>query len=213
MTTSSRWPASLRVLWQASKDWIGDWFNQFILNFLVTLAWVTILLGPPALFGLYHTAFTWTQGQASSPSDLFRAARRYAWTSWIWAGINLLAAIVYGVNLLFYWRLGQTWSIILTSVIFLIGLFWAMMQLYVIPYLIIQKTKSLRLAFKNAFLTTLAAPFYTLFLFLISLAILTSSILFILPLILGFPALAAFIGIRAVQDRLIAYGITSPAEN
>ena len=206
-STSSRIPASLRVLGQAARDWYDDWFNQFILNFLVILSWITIVLGPPMLFGFYALAHEVAYGRSGGPGDLFRAAKRHFGVSWLWMIINVGVVIIVLVNIRFYWGLGYAWSIILTSFFFFLGLFWAMMQIYVIPYYMTQKTKSLKLAFKNAALTFLAAPGYTFVLFLVSVFLILASIFLILPMILAGPALVVMIGARAVQDRLRAYAI------
>ena len=205
--TSSRIPSSLRVLGRAARDWYDDWFNQFILNFLAALSWITIVLGPPMLFGFYEIAHEMTHGRSGGPGELFRAAKRYFGVSWLWMLIQTAVAIVILVNMRFYWSLGHGWSTILASLFFFLGLFWAMMQIYVIPYYMAQKKKSLKLAFKNAALTFLASPGFTLALFLVSVFLLLASIFFILPLILGGPALVVLIGARAVQDRLRAFGI------
>ncbi len=203
--TTSRIPASLRVLGQAARDWYDDWFNQFILNFLVTVSWITIVLGPPMVFGLYETAHETARGRTSGPGELLRAAKRHFWVSWLWMLINVAAFVIVQVNVRFYWALGQSWAVILSTFFFFLGLFWAMIQMYVIPYYLVQETRSLKLAFKHAALTFLASPGYTFLLFLVSALLLLSSVVFILPLILAGPALVALIGARAVQDRLRAF--------
>ncbi len=122
--------------------------------------------------------------------------------------LNLLVGVILIVNIQFYWSLARWWSIMLTAVFLFLGLFWAMMQLYVIPYFVVQESKSLLLAVKNAGLTFLAAPGYTLLLFLFSMGLIITSLVFILPLILALPSLAVLIGVHAVIDRIQAYGIT-----
>ena len=122
--------------------------------------------------------------------------------------LNLLVSVILIVNIQFYWSLARWWSLMLTAVFLFLGLFWAMIQLYVIPYFIVQETKSLTLALKNAGLTFLAAPGYTLLLFLFTVGLIFTSVVFILPLILALPSLAVLIGVHAVIDRIQAYGIT-----
>jgi len=203
--STRRIPASLRVLAQAARDWYDDWFNQFILNFLVTVSWMTIVLGPPMLFGFYEAAHEAVRRRSSGPGDLLRAAKRHFWVSWLWMLINVAAIVVVRVNMRFYWDLGRSWAVILATFFLFLGLFWAMIQVYVIPYYMVQETRSLKLAFKHAALTFLISPGYTFLLFLVSALLLLSSIFFILPLILAGPALVAIIGAQAVQDRLRAY--------
>ncbi len=207
MTSSSRNFAFLHVIWKATKIWYDDWVNLFVLNFLASISWMTIILGPPMLFGLYEIGRDLVHGRGSGTADLFLAAKRHFLVSWLWALVNILVGIIVVVNILFYWRLAKSWSILLVSVFFFLGVFWVMMQIYVIPYYMEQETKSLILAHKNAALTFLAAPGYTLALFIFSLLLFGVSFGFILPLILAAPALVIVTGNCAVNDRLLAYGV------
>ena len=206
-STSSRLPASLRVIWRALKIWYDDWFNLFIQNFLVTLSWVTIILGPPMLFGLYEIGNELGHGRSNGVGELLRAAKRHFVASWLWALITVIVGLVIVVNIAFYWQLGKSWSIILVSFFFFLGLFWAAVQLYVIPYYMEQTTPSLKIAFKNAALTVLASPGYSFLLLLYSLFWLLVSYIFILPLILAGPAIPVVTNTYAVIERLQAFGL------
>ena len=206
-STSFRGPASLYVVGRSLRGWYEDWFQQFLFNFLTTLGWATILLGPPMLFAMYEAAHERVRGRGIELYDFFRAARHHARASWTWALVNLLVGAVIGVNVLFYWQWARPWSIFLATLFFFAGLFWAMIQMYVIPYYMAQKTPSLKLAHKNAALTFLAAPGYTGLLFFLTLLLYLLSLFFILPWILAFPAWAVLLGAQAVQDRLQAYGV------
>lgn len=208
-TTSSRGPASLNVIWRALKTWYDDWFNLFVQNFLVTLSFLTIILGPPMLFGLYEIGNELAHGRSNGAGELLRAAKRHFLASWLWMLANIIAGVVVFVNVSFYWQIGRSWSIILVSVFLFLGLFWAMMQVYVIAFYMEQSNKSIVLAHKNAALTFLASPGYTLVLFLYEIFLLGVSYGFILPLILGLPSLAAVTNSYAVIERLHAFGIAN----
>jgi len=207
MTSSSRKPASLHVIGQALKTWYDDWFNLFIQSFLVTLSWATIILGPPMLFGLYEVGHDLAHGRSNGAGELLRSARRHFLVSWAWMLINIVVAIVVVVNVAFYWNLGKSWSILLMSVFLFLGVFWAMMQVYVIAYYMEQRHKSILLAHKNAALTFLASPGYTLVLFLYEAIVLGVSFGFILPLILGLPSLTAVTNSYAVIERIRTFGV------
>jgi len=207
MTSSSRKPASLHVIGQALKTWYDDWFNLFIQSFLVTLSWATIILGPPMLFGLYEVGHDLAHGRSNGAGELLRSARRHFLVSWVWMLINIVVAIVVVVNVAFYWNLGKSWSILLMSVFLFLGVFWAMMQVYVIAYYMEQRHKSILLAHKNAALTFLASPGYTLVLFLYEAIVLGVSFGFILPLILGLPSLTAVTNSYAVIERIRTFGV------
>jgi len=207
-TSSPHKLASLHVIWQALKTWYDDWFNLFIQNFLATLAWLTIILGPPMLFGLYEIGNELAHGRSNGVGELLHAAKRHFLVSWLWTIINVVVGIVIVVNIAFYWQLGKSWSIILVSFFFFLGLFWAMVQLYVIPYYMELTTPSLKIAFKNAALTVLASPGYSFILFLYAAFWLIISYIFILPLILAAPTLPIVTNNYAVIERLQAFGVT-----
>jgi len=57
-------PVSLRVVMQAFSDWWDDWVNMVVINLVWALCWLTIVLGPPATFGLYHVTNRLVEGQA-----------------------------------------------------------------------------------------------------------------------------------------------------
>lgn len=207
MTQSSRKFAPFHVIWQALRTWYDDWFNLFILNFLVTISWATIIFGPPMLFGLFEIGNGLAHGRSEGAGELLRAAKRHFLASWLWMLANLVVLIVIWGNIGFYWNLGRTWSIILVSIFFFLGLLWAMIQVYVIAYYMEQSKQSIVLAHKNAALTFLAAPGYTFILFLYDVILLTISFTIILPLILAAPTLAVVTSSYAVIERLRAFGI------
>ena len=203
--TQSRTPAAIDVIWQAMKTWYDDWFNLFVLNFFASISWMTIIFGPPLLFALYEIGHDLAHGRSQGVIELFRAAKKHFWVSWQWMIINVLVGIVLWVNITFYWRMNQWWSIILVSVFLFLGLFWAMTQFYVIPFYLEQSERSLKLAHKNAALTFLASPGYSLVMFLYAAVIFLLSFGIILPLILGGPSLVVVTGSYAVRERLQAF--------
>ena len=210
--TSSRTPASIAVIWQAIKTWYDDWFNLFVLNFFATISWMTIIFGPPLLFALYEIGYELAHGRSQGVIELFRAAKKHFWISWLWMIINVLVITVIAVNIIFYWQMREWWSIILVSVFLFLGLFWAMMQFYVIPFYLEQSERSLKLAHKNAALTFLASPGYSLVMFLYAAVIFLLSFSIILPLILGGPSLIVVTGSYAVRERLQAFGARERSE-
>jgi hypothetical protein len=63
---------------------------------------------------------------------------------------------------------------------------------------------------KNGLLTTLAAPFFSIALLIVVALVLALSLGFVIPFFLGLPALIPFLGIRALYNRLEAFGIREP---
>lgn len=200
-------PASLHVVGAALRDWYDDWVNLFVINVLVLLAWVTVVLGPPATFGMYYVTNQLARGDSQGPRELIQAARQYFGKSWLWMGINIVVAVLVFVNYVFYQQITAVWSIVPQTAFLILGVLWLVMQFYTIPYLMEQETKSLKMALRNSLFTVLGAMLYTIVVVGLAGLIAVSSIALVLPLALASPCLLACMGNRAVMDRLETYGV------
>lgn len=100
-------PVSLRVVAQAFSDWWDDWVNMVVINLVWALCWLTIVLGPPATFGLYHVTNGLVEGQAVELRGMLEGIRRYFLHSWTWMLLNLVAAVVVWLNIGFYLQIGR----------------------------------------------------------------------------------------------------------
>ena len=47
-------PTPVQVVGLALSDWWDDWVNMVVINLLWWLCWLTVVLGPPATFGMYY---------------------------------------------------------------------------------------------------------------------------------------------------------------
>lgn len=203
----SDWPVPLQVIGWSLRDWWDDWVNMVVLNLLLWLGWLTIVLGPPATFGLYYVTKHLARGRAMGPRTLFEGGRRYFWQSWIWLLLNLVVMLVIGANYIFYASLEPAWARFLQAAFVLLGLAWLVVQFYAIPYFMEQEEKRVFMALRNSLYTILAAPGYTVVVagaaaLLIGLSAGTVALLF-----LGGPCLVASLGSRAVLERLDSFGI------
>ncbi len=195
-------PASFKVIGQAFTLWWDDLINLILLNIVWLLCWLTIVFGPPATFGMYAISHQLITGDSPNPKDLFTESRRYISSSWIWIWVNTLLLILIWINIQFYSKLEANWTLYAQGFFIAIISFWSMIQFYSIPYLIIQEQKSLRLAWKNGLLTTLAFPGYTLILWVFTLVVISFSIIFILPILFSTWVFIIILGTRAVLERL-----------
>jgi hypothetical protein len=75
--------ASVAVVWAALRDWYDDLVGVMSINILWVLSWVTIVLGPPATFGLYRYAHYTAHGQNEGVSGLWEGMKRYFIRSWL----------------------------------------------------------------------------------------------------------------------------------
>ena len=205
--TSSTLPVPVQVIGRALRDWWDDWVNMAVLNLLLALAWLTIILGPPATFALYYVTNHLAHGQSLGPNGLIEGGRRYFMTSWRWMLLNLAVVVVLGVSYIFYSSLSAVWADLLQAALILVAVAWLVVQFYALPYLMEQKEQRIGLALRNGLFTALAAPGYTFVVAGAAALVAVLSIGTVAPLFLGGPALLASLGNRAVVERLETYQV------
>jgi len=196
------------TLKSALRDWWDDWVQWLVLSVIWILCWLTILLGPPATFALVYAAHQIVEeGQTTRLRDLVGVVREYAAISWLWMVINILVVGVAAFNLLFYSGLRSPFREALLWVFGFLVFMWWCVQFYTVPYIFQMERRHLGLALRNGLYTTLAAPLYTLVVAGLALVLMVLAVGAVGPLILGIPGLVAVLGVRAVSDRLHAFGL------
>ena len=197
----------MKVIGKAAVDWWDGWLDLVITVLLWTVAQATIVLGPPATFGLYHVAHALINGESIGWRGLIEGGKRYFGVSWLWAALNWLALILIYVNTTFYGSIDSIWAFYAQIVMVMLFFIWVIIQFFTLPYMIEMERKNLFRAYRNAFFTGMAAPVFSFLLILLSLIILVLCFFFVIPVFFGLPALVALIGVRALYDRLEAYGL------
>jgi len=197
----------LQVIGSSLRDWWDDWINLVIINLLLCVAWATIVLGPPATFGLYYVTRHLARGQSMGSRTMFEGGRRYFWQSWLWMALNLVVALVIGVNYIFYSSLEPAWAYSIRAAFALLALTWLVVQFYALPYFMEQEDKRIVPALRNGLYTVLAAPGYTLVVGCAAALIMGLSTVTVALLFLGGPCLVASLGSRAVLERLQTFGL------
>lgn len=203
----SRMPLSIQVLVNALGTWWDDWVNQTVLNLVWAICQVTIVLGPPATFGMAYVANRLVHGEATGLSGWWQGLRRYLLVSWLWGLANLVVAVVLYANLVMYGSIDAFWGPLLQGVALAVSAFWAVVQLYAVPFLMEQTEPKLLRAWRNGLFTLLAAPGYSLVLIVAVILILALSAVTLAPLFLGGPCLILVIGNQAVVERLEHFGV------
>ncbi len=203
---------SFRVIKTSLAVWWHDWLALATLNLLWVLCWVTLVLGPPATFAVYRAAHMSVSGQVIDSRELLPFLRRDMLKSWLWLLVNLLVAMGLWLNLQFYLRFDSGWAAWLRFVPMLAGGLWFALQLYALPYLVQQKTFSLRQAFRNALFTVLASPLYSVVLVCFTGLLLYAGSRLVFLFFLGLPCLIAVLGTCAVKERLATFGVRQRGE-
>jgi hypothetical protein len=205
--TPSTQPVPIQVIGRALRDWWDDWVNMAIINLLLAFCWLTIILGPPATFGMYYVTNCLAHGQSVGPRGLLEGGRRYFMTSWRWALLNLALGVITGVSYLFYGSLAAAWAEFVQGGFIVLLAAWLIVQFYALPYLMEQETQRIGLALRNGLFTALAAPGYTLLIAGAAALVTAVSVGSVALLFLGGPCLVAVLGNRAIVERLETYGV------
>jgi uncharacterized membrane protein YesL len=198
---------SLNIITQALRNWWDEWVTLAIINIIGIVCWTSIVLGPPATFGIYFVTNRLVQGESVGIRGFVEGGKRYFFISWLWMLVNVLAATIVVANYLFYSAMDVRWANFLKALFIILGLLWLVVQFYMLPYMMEQERKHLGIAFRNGLFTMLAAPGYTFVIVGLGAIILVVSTGMIFPLILGVPPLIAVIGNQAVVERLITYRV------
>jgi uncharacterized membrane protein YesL len=200
-------PASVAVVWTALRDWYDDIIGALVINTLWLLSWLTIVLGPPATFGVYYYAHYMAHGINEGVQGMLEGARRFLIKSWMTFAVFALGDILLGVNILFYWQMGAVWSTAVGAFFMLLLLLWLITQFYAMAYIMEQEEPSLKMALKNGFFTIFAAPGYTFVVVGLAFSLIAISAALIFPLFFGIPVLIALIAAHAVRERLETYQV------
>jgi uncharacterized membrane protein YesL len=204
--------AALRIIPQALGNWWYGWTNLAAINVVWIVCCITIVLAPPATFGLFHAASEAAHQRNVGMADFVHGLRLYFRQSWLWGILNAIAVLLVWTNIRFYGQFREAWAGVLLLVTLALAFVWLAVQFYALPYLMEQKEKRLRTALRNGLFTALASPLYTIVLLAVAGVIVSLSIQLPILLLLGGPPLLAILASQAVLERLATFGkIAQPA--
>lgn len=168
----------------------GEPINIFY--FLVLIP--CLLFAGPATAGVTYVLRNWARDDHAWVFSDFKDAWKMNWKeSLIVMFINGLALMIFYVNLTFYRTMAAQNMVFLMLYYFMLmmGLIYAMMNIYIFPMLVTYKLK-VRQIFKNALLFTLAKLPHTFVVFVLMVALFIASVWYIFPVFfvgLTFPML------------------------
>lgn len=200
-----RLPGWISVFAQSVTDWKDSWASLAVVCIAWLLAQVTVVLGPPATFGLYAVARRLANGENVGLTGLIEGARENFGKSWLWAALNLFVFGGLYINFFFYGSLTQAWAPYVQIFVLALALYWLAIQFYALPYSF-EYGPSIRLSIKNAFFTVMASwPFTLALMFLATLVALSAAL--VIPIFLGVPVIIPLMGFHAIRNRLEAFGL------
>lgn len=187
------------VIVDSAKLWWKDWANQVLVSLAMILASLTIVLLPPALFGVYQETLDLVHNTRTGIGGWWKGFKQYFLKSLLWGLVNLIVALVLLTNLWFYYYSQVNAAPILVIVTIIMLIFWLVWQFYSLACFFLQEQASLKLAWKNGFIVILKNPLYTLVISLTMLAISILSFYIYIPLILGSIPLLTILSLQAVK--------------
>ena len=199
--------AALQTLQKALADFWYQWVVLLLINLVWLLCCATIVLAPPATFGMFYATNELANGRGIGYPDFFSGIRRYFKLSWLWGVLNLIALFLVWLNIQFYGRVEQSWSLTLILLTLMVAVVWLMVQLLTVPYVIEHERKHLGIAMRNALFTLLATPLYSFLLTLFIGTFIYLALTQAIGVLLGAPIMVTLLSNRAVLNRLEAFGL------
>ncbi|MBP7213095.1 MAG: DUF624 domain-containing protein [Anaerolineaceae bacterium] len=187
------------IIVDSVKLWWKDWANQVLVSLAMVLASLTIVLLPPALFGVYKETLDLVHNTRTGISGWWIGFKQYFLKSLLWGLINLIIALVLLTNLWFYYNSQVDVAPLLVIVSIIMLIFWVVWQFYSLACFFMQEQASFKLAWKNGFIVIIKNPLYTLIISLTMLAILILSFYVYIPLVLGSIPLLTILSLLAVR--------------
>lgn len=199
------WPASLRVLGKSFLDWWDSWIDFVLISTVWFVAQLTIILGPPATFGMFYVINVMVrEGESTGVRGLIRGAKLYFGKALLWGLLNWLVVIVGYTAIRFYADLNSLIGSIAMWVVILLVIGYGMAQFYAVPFFMQMEEdyKKVLMSLRNGFFLAFGTLIFTIILATISLILAVVTIAIVIPIFLGFPALIAMIQTRGMVDRL-----------
>lgn len=195
-------PISIQVVINGVLLWWDNWLMMVLLNWILALSWLTIILGPPITFGVYYFGALSLRETQPGIREFYEGIKIYFGKSWLWMGANILIMLILYANYIYYSQLDSFASGVMVYISVSLVIFWIMVQIYALPYMMLQDKKSLILAWRNALFTILAFPFYSLLIFVVCILISVISFGFLFPMLGGMLLIVVMICVSAVHERV-----------
>jgi hypothetical protein len=186
---------------------LEDIWDHLFITVGCCLIWLLCALllipGPPATVALVDVARRIRSREEITVGDYLRSIWAHFGLGWRWGLVALPVALVLGVDFRIAPDLLADWLALPARVFTgLVLALWLMLQLYAVPLLFEQVKPSVLLAQRNAAVMALRHPGYMAALALIAALLLWVSLLLIVVNLLAGPMFVAFLGVRAVRERL-----------
>ena len=145
-------PGFVLVIGQAVMDWWDTWLDSTLITLIWAVAQITIVLGPPATFGVYYVVNNMFSGENLGVRGMIAGMKMYFGKAWIWGAINLFAILVIYTNVMFYRQWDSPFAPYLLTFISVLAGMWFFSTFYSLPFFMELQKPSVLLAIRNGWL-------------------------------------------------------------
>ncbi len=195
------------AIWSALRLFWEELFTFVLCNLLLIVLCIPVVTAPAAIVALYHVCDMAARDKAISVREYFAGFRQHFLKGSALVLLDLILGVLLATNIIFYGQFEATWAVIVRAIWIGVTVFWALLQVYLLPMFVVQVEPSIRTTWKNAALLVLAQPFFCGIIAVVLLTVIVLSIILMIPaMTFGF-SLAALISCTALNNRLDALGI------
>ncbi len=168
-----------------------DLWEEMLYMLLFNVIWLVgtflIIPWPFVTFALFYTAYDISDGKGIKFKTFFSHGYQMLKPAYTWGLINALVLLLVGANLLFYAGFGTQWAALMQLMFVSLTVFWMMLQIIVVALYPRMVTPGLKLGMRNAAVLMGKHPIVTVFIFLVTAAILAlASIIPVFAIFLAF---------------------------
>lgn|GEM_PF-2758545 len=195
------------AVWSALRIFWEELFTFVVCNLLLIALCIPVVTAPTAIVALYYVCDLAARDKAISIRDYFDGFRQYFLRGTALVLLDVLAGLLLFANIWFYGQFGATWAALVRAIWIGVTLFWALLQVYLVPMFVVQVEPNILTAWKNAAFMVLAGPFFCIIIGIVNLTVIVLSLILMVPaMTFGF-SLTALISCVALNNRLDALGI------
>ncbi len=197
------------LVWRVVRLTVGDLVEEVFWLILVNILWcllaVLVLPIPFATAGLAWVAATIGEGKVISLRTFIEGGRRLWKPAYLWGLANLGVGAIIWLNFAFYYNHPAQWAAIARLLVVAVALWWAAIQFYTFPFLVVQEEPSLKMAYRNSMILIISQPVLAAAVFVVvALLSVVSYLLKMFPLVVLYFVLLALLANRTVVETIKA---------
>ena len=187
--------SSIRILWE-------ELWTFAVLNVLWLLLCLPVVTAPASFAALYYVADKAARDEIVTIGDFFAGFKQYLVKGTLLGLLNIVAALILATNIMFYGQVAAGWATYVRIIWIAVAIFWALMQIYLLPMFVVQIEPSIKLTVRNSAMFVLVQPVFTITAVLIVVTLIALSAILIVPFMIISMSLIAVFSCVALDRRL-----------